>query len=383
MRRFERSSRVAVVGVSAAMPCGVSDHAHRLAAAMGRDGMECSVHWLYRQADSSVTGSRAEIGAWSAHLGDRLRSDPPDAILLHYSVFSYSHRGVPLFVHPVLSALRGSRAPLISLLHEFAYPWRRGGLRGGAWAVSQRAALIELVRDSRALVVTTDARRRWLVSRRWLPARASVTAPVFSNLPPSGAVPPVDREQPVIGFFGYGHEAAEPTLALDAIRLLRERGRPVNLRLLGAPGRDSQIGASWLAAAGARGVADALSFSGTLAAQELADALAECDMLLFLDSPGPTSRKTTLAASLASGRPVVAIDGPDSWSELVEAQALRLVPASADALAHATEELLADEDLRRSLGAVGRAFAHQNMDVAATARALATLVQDTHSSTAA
>ena len=83
-----------------------------------------------------------------------------------------------------------------------------------------------------------------------------------------------------------------------------------------------------MAAAGREGrVGDALSFSGPLPAQDLSDELAACDLLLFADDPGPSSRKGTLAASLASARPVIAIDGPQGWSELAEAGAVRVVPA--------------------------------------------------------
>ena len=63
--------------------------------------------------------------------------------MLHYSVFSYSYRGLPLFTHPVLAAVRRAKLPLVTLLHEFVYPWRRDGVRGAAWALSQRALLID------------------------------------------------------------------------------------------------------------------------------------------------------------------------------------------------------------------------------------------------
>jgi glycosyltransferase involved in cell wall biosynthesis len=125
-----------------------------------------------------------------------------------------------------------------------------------------------------------------------------------------------------------------------------------------------------------RGVAHGLSFSGTLSPQDLSDALAACDVLLSAEPTGPTSRKTTLAASLASGRPVVALDGPRRWSELIRSDAALVVPPTAAALADATGDLLEDEGRRIALGARGSAFAKQMMSVEGSAEIVARLLED-------
>jgi len=371
----EQAVRMAVVGMSTSANCGVRDHAAVLAEALARENVSCSLHWLYR-SEGTIRATRAEIRSWTRGLAAELEEHRPDAVLLHYSVFAYSYRGLPLFVRPALSSLHGLRIPLVSFLHEFAYPWRRAGLHGTAWALSQRALLIEVMRASAAAVVTIDSRADWLTSRVWLPRRPVAFAPVFSNLPPPAVRPQPDRETPIIGLFGYSHEGAAVSLVLDAVRLLEDRGRGVGLMLLGAPGRSSAVGEAWLAGAGTRAITHALSFSGTLAAQDLSDALAACDIMLFADSSGPSSRKTTLAASLACGRAVVAIDGPLSWSELMQAQAARVVAPTADALAGGIDMLLGDAGLRQALGARGRAFAERQMGVARTARVVAGLLDD-------
>jgi glycosyltransferase involved in cell wall biosynthesis len=376
--------RVAVVGVSTdPVTCGVRDHATLLAHALGERGVSCSLYWLSRE-QSSWSGSRREIGAWTAALGEELVALRPGAVLLHYSAFTYSFRGVPLFVPAVLAAVRRSGAPLLTLLHEYAYPWGRAGLRGAVWSLTQRAFLIELARASAALIVTADFRAAQLASRRWLPRRPIAVAPVFSNLPEHshgpGAEPAGDGagggETPAVGLFGYGAEGTEVELVIDALRLLREQGREVELRLLGAPGADSDAGRAWSAAAAARGVAGALSFTGLLVAQELADALAACDALLFADSSGPTSRKTTLAASLASGSPLVAIDGPRRWQALADAGAARIVAPTARALAGELEQLLYGGVERERVGERGRAFARREMSVARSAEIIGGLLQE-------
>jgi glycosyltransferase involved in cell wall biosynthesis len=360
------SERVAVLGMSATVTCGARDHATLLARSLDADGLSCSWQWLERRA-SSLRGSRSEVAAWALALERELERDHADVALLHYSAFAYSHRGVPLYAHPALAALRRTRTPIVIVMHEYAYPWRLGDWRGNVWALTQRAALYELIRACSAAVASTDFRVAALASERWLPRRPVALAPIYSNLPAPRTAPRRQRSGHVIGLFGYAFESAAVALVLDALGVLRTRGLDVRLRLLGGPGRDSHAGRGWQLAAAQRRLDSQLSFSGILPAQELSDALADCDALLFADSPGPTSRKGTLAGSLASGSPVIATDGPRTWQALVEADAARVVAPSPRALADAVAAVLADEQLRDGLGARGRAFAEQQMSVQRTA----------------
>jgi glycosyltransferase involved in cell wall biosynthesis len=362
-----RNLRVAVVGVSIDESCGVRDYASGLAPALAREGVDCSLHWLNR-VDLTLRGGRKEIRAGMADLAGELAERQLDAIILHYSVFSFAYRGVPLFATPVLATLRRTHAPLLTVLHELAYSWGPGGVRGSVWALTQRAALIDVVRRSAALMVTTEQRGHWLASRAWLPSRPTATAPVFSNLPPvSGRDVPVKA---TVGLFGYSHDGSDPGLVLDTLRMLREGGTPTRLLLLGAPGADSSAGRRWRSAADARGLIDAIAFTGILAPTALSAALASCEVLLFADSAGPTSRKTTLAAMLASARPVLALDGPDSWEPLVQARAVLIAKPHTDELAGAMRRLLSDEQERAALAARGRRFYEQTMSADHSVRAV-------------
>lgn len=362
-------ARIAVVGVSVGRTCGVRDHATLLADALRGEGIDCSEHWLWRRG-GSLRAARSEVRPWARELAAELGRSRPDAIVFHYSVFSYSYRGLPVFVRPVLSALRGSEIPVITVLHELVYPWGRGGWRGKVWAVTQRLLLVGVVRTSAALIVTVDFRAEWLASRLWLPRRTMAIAPVFSNLPPSAASFRPQGAAQRIGLFGYPDEGPAIPLVLDALRLLSNRGLDVELQLLGAPGGESPVGERWREAARARALDQALSFSGRLPAQDLSDALAACDVLLLADTTGPSSRKGTLAGSLASGRPLVAIDGRRRWQELVLSQAAQVVAPTSQALADAIGALLADGDLREAQGARGRAFYEREMDIARTTEAV-------------
>ena len=374
-RQGEDALRLAVVGVSPSRTCGVRDHARVLSEALVGHGVLPTWHWLGREA-STPLGARAEVSAWASALPGQLQEESAEAILFHYSVFSYGYRGFPLFVRPVLRELRRSGLPVVTVLHEFVYPWRRGGLRGKAWALSQAAALRGVMRSSAAVLVTAPVRAEWLAARRWLPARTVRLAPVFSNLPaPSDGAAAGTGGPPTVGLFGYGYEGAAIAIALDAMRLLDDRGTAPRLRLLGAPGAGSPAGERWLAGARERGIEGTLSFSGVLPAQDLADELAACDVLLHLEPSGPTSRKGTLAASLASGTAVVAIDGPRRWPELSAAGAALTVTPTPSGLADGIAMLLEDATHRRQLGERGAAFAGSAMGVERSALATTALLR--------
>jgi glycosyl transferase family 1 len=368
-----RAIKTAAVGMSVVPTCGVRAHAGVLAQALEREDVSCSMHWLSR-SEQSLRAARSDVQAWADELAEELAGADLDAVILHYSVFAYSYRGLPFFVHPTLCALRATRLPVLTVMHEIVYPWTIGGWRGKLWAGTQRALLIDVMRASAATLATAEFRIEWLASRPWLPRRPAAFAPVFSNLPSPQAGVPAERRRALIGLFGYAYEGAASSLVLDALRDLSDRSIEVELRLIGAPGRDSAAGEAWLAGARERKVAHALSFSGTLEAQALSDALAACDALLFVGQGGPSSRKGTLAGSLASGRPVLALDGPRRWSELIEADAVSVVPRSPRALADGIASLLADPDSREALGARGRAFAEGCMGAARTASAVRSLL---------
>lgn len=373
--RRPRSPDVKVlgVGISLGAACGVRDYGRLLAEALTADGLLCSVRWLTRD-ERSLRRSRVEVRAWTRALDAELSERPPDAVLLHYSVFAYSHRGVPLFVAPVLRRLRASGAPIVTVLHEYVYPWRRADWRAWLWAATQRAQLIDVVRASSAAIVAGEARADWLASRPWLPTRRVLVAPVFSSLPPPSRVRPAPRALPVLGLFGYSYQGAALSLIVGAVADLHRRGVPAQLRLLGAPGAASAAGASWLAAARTNGLERAVSFTGALPAQALSDELAACDVLLFADAAGPTPRKSTLAGSLASGVPVVALDGPQTWPEPVRRQAIRLAPPSPQGLADTLADLLLDADARATLGDAGQAFARTRMSLERTVSAARALI---------
>lgn len=364
--------RLAVVGASPAPVCGVRDHAEILSSALAEQGLVCATRWLVREP-GGPRASAAQVRSFTRALRGELRAQRPDAVLLHYSVFSLSYRGLPVFVRPVLDALADGAAPLVSVLHEFAYPWGRDGATGAAWALTQRAALRRVLRRSAAVAVTTAPRADWIGSRWWLARRPTVLTPIFSNLPAPRAAGPAPDDLS-IGLFGYSYGAANAALVLDALRLLGARGIAARLMLLGAPGGESAVAGEWRRLARERGLDGALSFSGLLPAQELSDAIASCTVLLNADPAGPTTRKTTLAAALGSGRPVVALDGPNAWAELAASGAVPIVAPRAQELCEALAAPLGDEARAAALGARARSFGAEHVSPRHSAEVLAAAI---------
>src|ERR1700722_4630528 len=211
---------VLVVGMSNTRICGARDHATVLAGELRSRGMSCTICWLGHE-QRSLIGAGKVVRAWLRELALELSIVKPDVVILHYSVFAFSFRGVPLFVGPVTAALRRAKAPVVTIVHEAVYAAKGGGRKGRLWALPHRAALIELMRLSAAVVVTADFRARWISSRRWLPKRPLAVAPVFSNLPAPAGGADTMRETGLVGLFGYSYEGSSLSTVLDALVLLR------------------------------------------------------------------------------------------------------------------------------------------------------------------
>lgn len=329
------------IGASEPGPCGVRDYARSLAT--GREvWLDVPPHRGWRQG---WYADRALLRA------ARAAASRGDAAVFHWSPFTHGAHGVPMLAAFVPLALRRKGVRTATVLHELAYPWGRRGVRGAVWAVAQRVVLAPVVAGSDLLLVTTDERAEWL-RRRY--RRDAVVRPVWETVPVAADV---TGEGSGLGTLSWSHDVVRRDLALEA-------ARGGTLQLLGGPGPDSPSAEAWRADARRYGVT--LDFSGVLDPAALSERIAALGVYLHLDSSGPTPRRTSLANALAHGRPVLAVDGPQTWRTLGDA----VVLAAPDAYARAARELLADPGRRREVGARGRAFFEREMDRAATVRLL-------------
>jgi glycosyltransferase involved in cell wall biosynthesis len=363
--------KLVVAGASTAEVCGVRDCADVLTPALEAAGASVEVVW-WRRAPGD--GFAATARAARKHAAE-IRAHDADAVLWHYSVFSYGPRGLPVGTPAVARALRGG-APVVGFLHELAFPWGVRGVRGATQAVAQRAVLRPLLRTLAGAVVTTESRLAWLRGHPLLPRLPLTFLPVPSNL---AVVPQADAERNGslrVGVFGYGTDGNDVDTAVDAIAALRRRGVDARLELVGAPGPGSAQAGRWLRAAGRAGVGDLVTLTGVQPAHVLSGTLQKLDAVLLPDRSGPSARRGSLAAALAHGRAVVAFDGRARWEQPVRERALVVAPPAADAVADALERLARDDDERRAQGERARVFYARTMSADVVAQGLLSFVRE-------
>ncbi len=353
--------RIVVAGLSPVGTCGVRDHAGRLSDALQECGAQPTTVWLDHR-DELLAPVRL-----AAMLRRACRQAEADVVLLHYSVFAYSWRGIPVSVPALALSLRRLGVPVVLFAHEFAYPWGQRGWRGAVLSSTQRLAFVPLVAASDAVVVTTEDRVTWIRGRRWLPRRPLASAPVFSNISVRATDEAATAVPGRVGVFGFGAEGLLTELVVEALAQVHRSNPGAHPRLIGAPGSDSPAGRRLQRLADREGCP--VSFSGLLDEDQLSQELSSCEVIFHTDPAGPTSRKTTLAAALSHGRPVVAFDGPDRWQELVDAGAVELVPADERA-ATALEALLQDDSRKAALAERAREFAAARLSPQHTARTM-------------
>lgn len=360
---------VVVVGISQDLTCGVRDHARRLSAALEQTGVRITTVW-----HTVPAGDSPRLTQLANEVLQRWREERADAILLHYSVFSFSWHGVPIGMPGFAARLRLLGAPIVLFAHELAYPWRQRGWRGAVHAVTQRIALVPLLAASTSVVLTTPDRVHWLRTRRWLPNRLLSFAPVFSTIDPYELGPDVEQEPCRVGLFSFSADAPTAHLVTAAVADVAELVPEVHLVLIGAPGPASLAGQQWQGAAAVTRCR--LSFTGIGDETEVSRQIAACALIAFPDPSGPTTRRTSLAAALAHGKPVIALRGSQVWEEFVDSEVLAIVAPNRGALAAEVRRLLGDRVARVELGLRAREFYENRLSVQSTATTVMRTIQE-------
>ncbi len=344
-----------MLGVGFAYPDAITDFAHDVAAGLGDRGAEVAWAWpalrgtglaeAVRRDRALATAGPADLAGWTA--------------LLHWSPVNLGWHGAPLLAARVPAALRRRGARVVTFLHELAdeAPASAARRARAAWQVR---ALDLAARGSHRVVVTADERLDRL--RRDAPAAAgrADVVPLWTLVPvsdapaPPGAPtpPPAAPPPPRLGLLGWNSAGVDPALVTTALRRLRDGGQPASLVLIGRPGRHSEPGERWHAAATAAGVD--VTFTGEVALPEVSRWLRSLDAYLHLDGTGALPRRGSFVAALAHGLPVVALRGTvwrrlDPGTEVVEAD------PTPEAVASTLRDLLADDARRARVGAAARA----------------------------
>jgi glycosyltransferase involved in cell wall biosynthesis len=353
---------IAMVGMTAPRVCGVRDYASRLSVELRHQGIRVCEYWFTSDGRSLVSTLRASLRL--LRLG--LSVPREQQVVWHYSTHVYAFRSIPMpgVLFGLLLRLRG--VGVVTVLHEMVLPWSVSGRKKFA-AILHRFVVPFLLIGCSSAIVTTEERAAWLRPLSTLLRRQVHVLPVFSNI----AVVPIEADDKehgrILGVLGYGSGALGPNgiradllvVALRSLRVVAE----LSVELLGAPGPGSAAVEAWRTEARAAGVDDLIHVSGVLEPKDFSARLQRCTAIVLLYEDGPSSRRTMLAAALAHGLPVVAVDGHNRWEAVVEAHAIRLVPPHPDILASALAELLEDPDERAALGRRAAEFYYHHMRI--------------------
>jgi glycosyltransferase involved in cell wall biosynthesis len=362
---------VLVTGMVPGGASGMRDYGDLVAAELQRAGVRADVAWAVNDGGRL----RSTVAATRALLAIARRTERPTTVLWNYAPVPSGYRGLPgpAAFFGLALRLRGIR--VVVVLHELAEPWRRQPAATRVRSLAAVLALIWVLLGAHAWVVTTEQRARRLGAVRAALRRPLRFIPVFSNLGETPAPEPQEASDGfVVGVLDYAATYARPDVVIGALRQLQHDG-PVTMVLIGSPGPGTPKAARWTDLAAAMGLAS-VTATGILPAEELGHRLAAMDVIVLPNAQGPASRKGTLAAALAHGRPVVSLDGPMRWQRLVDAGAVLVAPAEAAALAEVLHGLRSDPARRRHLGQTGGAFYAREMALARATAVLKGLLQE-------
>lgn len=316
---------------------GVRDFASRLAAALEPAGR---VQLFTTSADREPAPGTTVLSSWGAL---DARTAPPRAIFVNYIPQSWLRRDLL----PLLSRLRAARAGgarVILIIHEYQ-------LDPGP-SLKRRAARVAFRRMARAFasradaVVTTHGYVAGLVRADRLDTRTTAASiPVGSNLADPAAAPSASRE----GVVMFGQPAGMAPSIVDAVARVAD-GRHVPLTWIC---RSESEARAWLARHGVR--AESVRIAAGLDAGAVSRLLQAAAVGFAPNDDGVSTRRTTIAALLQHGLPVVGTDGRTTDPLLRGSGAFALAPVGDPAAAAAgLEKVLSDDALRERMGVAAR-----------------------------
>jgi hypothetical protein len=289
---------------------------------------------------------------------------------------------MPSILAGILLRLRGVR--VVAILHEIALNWEVSHRRK-LHSLSQRLALPFVLAGANEIVVTTERRQAWLRSRFRVQPRRLHVLPVFSNFPvaPQAADHESSEDHPTEGAGivvpGWATTPGLESIFLRALSAPQLASRGIRVALLGAPGADSEAAGRWVSAAKKEGQLHRLRFTGITSPAEYSRDLQKAVVSVLLFGDGPSTRHTLLAAALAHGCAILAIDGADTWEVLRAEQAVELVPAHSESIASALASLLDDPPRRERLSIRSRTVYANSMALSIATETICELLwHDSH-----
>jgi glycosyltransferase involved in cell wall biosynthesis len=355
---------------------GVSDYTYLVAKGLASSGDEVHV-WCPANA-----GKAPELPGVQVHpefcgftpsdlrrVGRELQRFPtPRRLLVQWVPHGFGYKSLNLGFCLWLwrRSLQGDHLEL--MVHEPSLPFTKTSWRQNAAAVVHRLMTVILLRSARDIFVSTPAwenrLRPWAMGRRhsyrWLPLPSNV--PVVENEAGIGAIrAKYCGDGPLIGHFGTFGGAITPMLR-SIIPALVRKARGASVLLIGP-------GSEVFQESVLRECPDlkmALHALGQVGARDprLSLTLSACDLVIQPYPDGVTSRRTTIMAALAHGRPAITTAGVLTEPFWQTSGAVALAPAEdSEAFADLALRLMEDGSARRVLGETGRRFYQREFDI--------------------
>jgi glycosyltransferase involved in cell wall biosynthesis len=313
---------------------------------------DTSSRWLYRLRNVPGLNFYGSLGRERRRLTELLRLERPALVLCYFGDIAMR----------LLPVLHKEGVPLVAYLHgDFLFVTNR-------W---YRWSLKRCLKHFAAIVVVTEAERRWLLAQGLPGDRIHVI--------PCGA--PTDIFRP-----GVRNEGG-PVRFVMASRLIAEKGCDLSLEAFGLVAPD--IGDAELHIFGdgpdraalhrlveARGLATRVFFHGYVEEQRFARELPSYDVFIQ-HSIGKEGSPVSIAEAMACGLPVVATPVGGIVEQVVEGKTgLLVAERDVRGMEAAMRRLADDFQLRQHLGEAGRERVVQLYDTATLTRRLERLLLD-------
>jgi len=366
--------------------CGVGDYATLFAQELAHQNPELSITFLSRVPRSNdVNYATVKIASdfldsaeiypsapfyWKLSnlptLLKTVRKSRARIVHIHYAPHMYYRAGVGVALSIFSLLLCLMRLRMVVTFHELYIPWSKHP-KQFLIGLAQRLSFFLLLLAAHNVVVTTDLRaqimHRWLW---WQPAKARrvVVAPVGSNFPEpvklsvqavselrqSWKLPTSGLILSSVGQLRW----QQPDWLLATLNAIQTQHSDMRLLLIGCERdqlpKDHPISQR----------TDVIC-TGHISASEVSTLLSISDIYLLPLEDGVSARRTALMAALQHGLPIVSTRGHNTEPAFANDLPVLLAPVkSLGEFVRLTKELVANSNLRQSLGQQATTYYHTN-----------------------
>ena len=270
-------------------------------------------------------------------------------IFLQYSPPAFVTADLPKLLSN-LSRLRARGVPIVTTVHEYWSPATLS-LKRAVWRWLCKRALAAVAARSSRLVATTPYAARFLAESGIPGAKDAAIVPVGSGIPSSagsesaGGRAGDGRSAVTIAMFGQPAIFDRVVVLAMAQWIAQQSPRPRWIW----NGRSADEMRAWWRELGAPEVVE---FHGGQPAADVAQLLSQADLAVAVYDDGASTRRSSLAAIVASGLPIVALDGRFTDDRLRNSGAFLFSPiGNAPAFVVNLQRAVTDVALRKQMAA--------------------------------